>query len=61
MAKEYVRDEYPFRNITQEEADLLCAKHVLWLHGQGGEQANFCLLYTSSECHAEKPDDEYWK
>ena len=41
MSKEYVRDEYPFRNITQEEADLLCAKHVLWLHGQGGEQANF--------------------
>ena len=27
--------------LSQEDADVICAKHVLWLHDAGGEQADF--------------------
>jgi hypothetical protein len=29
------------KTITQEEADVMTAKHVLWLHDEGGERADF--------------------
>lgn len=34
------------RILSQEEVDIMCAKHFLYLHDCGGEQANFsgCLL-----------------
>ena len=34
------------RILSQEEVDIMCAKHFLYLHDSGGEQANFsgCLL-----------------
>ena len=34
------------RRLSQTEAEVMCAKHTLWLHGAGGEQADFsgCLL-----------------
>ena len=32
--------------LNQEQVDVICALHTLWLHGAGGEQADFsgCLL-----------------
>ena len=44
--------------LNQEQVDVICALHTLWLHGVGGEQADFsdclagaklvdCLLYDS--------------
>ena len=32
--------------LNQEQVDVICALHTLWLHGVGGEQADFsdCLL-----------------
>lgn len=48
VAPAYIVHEDPdrYRPITQEEADIMCAKHFLWLHDAGGEQADFsrCLL-----------------
>ena len=38
------------RSISQEEADVMCARHVLWLYDQGGEQADF------SNCSLENLD-----
>ena len=34
-------EEPPLRELTQDEVDVMCAKHVLWLQDAGGEQANF--------------------
>lgn len=48
IAPEYRIEEEPStcRVLSQEEVDIMCAKHVLYLHDSGGEQANFsgCLL-----------------
>ena len=48
ISKEYLRyeDESHFRPLTQNEVDIMCAKHLLWLNGEGGSQADFsnCLL-----------------
>mgnify|MGYP003291024658 CR=1 FL=1 len=48
VAPEYIvhENEDCYRPITQEDADIMCAKHFLWLHDAGGEQADFshCLL-----------------
>lgn len=30
-----------YRKITEEELEIICAKHVLWLHDVGGERADF--------------------
>lgn len=38
---EYVREEKELPRLTQEDVDILCAKHVLWLHDAGGAQADF--------------------
>lgn len=39
-------DEQSLRKLTSEEVEIMCAKHILWLHDAGGEQADFsnCLL-----------------
>lgn len=48
VAPAYIVHEDParYRSITQEEADIMSAKHFLWLHDAGGEQADFshCML-----------------
>lgn len=48
IAPDYVlnEDESNYRRLTQEEVNVICAKHILWLHDAGGEQADFssCLL-----------------
>lgn len=39
-------DDSHRRKLTQQEVDVICAKHTLWLHDDSGEQADFtdCLL-----------------
>lgn len=48
IAEPYLRqdDEQNLRKPTSEEVEIMCAKHFLWLHDAGGEQADFsnCLL-----------------
>ncbi len=41
------------RCISQSELELMGAKHVLWLHGEGGEQADFshCRLVDLNMSH----------
>lgn len=44
----YLRQENEegLRSLNSEEVEIVCAKHILWLHGAGGEQADFsnCLI-----------------
>lgn len=47
LSDEYVKaDEEPLRVLDDTDVQVMCAKHVLWLNGEGGEQADFanCLL-----------------
>lgn len=42
LKPEYIRAEEKQRpRISQEQADLMCARHTLWLHDEGGAQADF--------------------
>lgn len=34
-------DRLYYQDVTQDEADIICANHILWLHGLGGQQADF--------------------
>lgn len=47
-APEYVRTEEnsSLRPLTQQDVDIMYAKHLQWINGAGGEQADFsnCLL-----------------
>ena len=36
------------RELTQQEVDVICAKHVLWLNDAGGERANFQNCYLNN-------------
>lgn len=44
----YLRQEggEDLRRLNSEEVEIICAKHILWLHDAGGEQANVsnCLI-----------------
>lgn len=48
ISEPYLRqeDEQSLRMLDSEEIEIMCAKHVLWLHDAGGEQADFsnCLI-----------------
>lgn len=48
IAPEYVirEDVGHLRKLTQQDLEIMCAKHTLWLNGAGGECADFsnCLL-----------------
>lgn len=48
ISKPYLRqeDEEKLRRLNSEEVEIMCAKHILWLHDAGGEQADFsnCLI-----------------
>lgn len=41
-----VEDESKYRRLSEEEIEIICAKHVLWVRDAGGEQADFsgCLI-----------------
>lgn len=41
LKPEYVQEEKELPRLSQKDADVICAKHVLWLHDAGGEQADF--------------------
>lgn len=46
-----VKPEYQYghgRLLTQQEVDVMCAKHVLWLNDAGGERANFQNCYLNN-------------
>lgn len=47
VAKQTQEPIQPIRKLTSEEVEIMLAKHVLWLHDAGGEQANFsnCEIY----------------
>ncbi len=47
VTESYLKPEAPLRELTQQDVDIMCAKHTLWMHdASGGEQANFsgCIL-----------------
>lgn len=48
VSEPYLRqeDEQHLRELSSEEIEIMCAKHILWLHDAGGEQADFsnCLI-----------------
>ena len=48
LAPEYIRatDESGLRELTEQDIEIMCAKHILWLNEAGGEQADFsgCLI-----------------
>lgn len=48
ISEPYLRqeDEQSLRLLSSDEIEVMCAKHVLWLHDAGGEQADFsnCLI-----------------
>lgn len=47
VAEPYLRQENEgLRELSSEDVEIMCAKHILWLHDAGGEQADFsnCLL-----------------
>lgn len=54
VSPEYIQtNDEPKRSISQEEANIMCAKHTLWLYDQGGEQADFsnCELNNLNLSH----------
>ncbi len=46
VTEESLQGDKNLRRLTQAEVDIMCAKHILWFNGAGGEQADFsgCLL-----------------
>ena len=36
------------RELNQQEVDVICAKHILWLNDAGGERANFQNCYLNN-------------
>ena len=50
---EYVQQSDGHRALTQEEADIMIAKHILWLNDAGGKQADFsnCLVQGINLAH----------
>ena len=53
VRNEYVRQTDPRRALTQEGADIMLAKHILWLNDAGGIQADFsnCLVRGLNLAH----------
>lgn len=48
LAPEYIRytDETGMRELTRQDIEIMCAKHILWLNDAGGVQADFsgCVI-----------------
>ena len=48
LADEHIRftDENGMRYLTEQDIEIMCAKHILWLNDEGGEQADFsnCVI-----------------
>ena len=43
IAREFARheDESKYRRLSQDDVEIICAKHVLWLYDSEGERADF--------------------
>lgn len=41
MDPKYIPAEREYRHLTEEQVQVACAKHLLWLYDEGGEQADF--------------------
>lgn len=42
LKPEYIpAEEKEYRHLTEEQINVMCAKHLLWLYDEGGEQADF--------------------
>lgn len=41
MDSKYIPAERVYRQLTEEQVQIACAKHLLWLYDKGGEQADF--------------------
>ena len=41
MDPKYIPAERAYRHLTEEQVQVACAKHLLWLYDEGGEQADF--------------------
>ncbi len=50
IAEPFIQEDEQLKELTQEEIEVIAAKHILWNHGQGGQQAKFsnCLLKNVS-------------
>jgi len=55
LGQDYIHaeDESQYRALTQEEVKIICAKHVLFMYDEDGEQADFsgCLLKNMDLSH----------
>ena len=53
IAEGYRPKEQPLRELDEDEVEVMCAKHVLWHNGEGGEQADFsnCLIRDADLRH----------
>lgn len=53
IAEAYRPQEQPLRELDEDEVEVMCAKHVLWHNGEGGEQADFsnCLIRDADLRH----------
>ena len=42
LKPEYIpAEEKKYRHLTEEQINVMCAKHLLWLYNEGGEPADF--------------------
>lgn len=54
LKPEYIpAEEKEYRHLTEEQINVMCAKHLLWLYDEGGEQADFsdCALTDINLSH----------
>ena len=41
MSPDYISSPKELKSISSEQFEIICAKHLLWLYDEGGEQADF--------------------
>lgn len=53
LKDEYIQRTEPLRELTRNEAEIMIARHTLWLNDAGGEQADFsnCILRELNLAH----------
>lgn len=53
VKNEYTWQKEQYRELTQDDAEIMIAKHILWLNDAGGEQADFsnCLVRELNLAH----------
>ena len=53
VKNEYTWQKEQYRELTQDDAEIMIAKHILWLNDTGGEQADLsnCLMRALNLAH----------